>query len=394
MDVTSQVKLLIKDAIGFRRHLHQHPELSFKEVQTQAYIKSTLSRYGMDAHFMPSAKGLVYIIGNNPTKHTQCLLIRADMDALPIQELTTIPFKSTVPKIMHACGHDIHMTVVAFTAIIMKQLHTQWAGSLKVIFQPGEEVLPGGASLMIEEGVLQNPKVDHAMALHVLPGLESGKVGFFQGPYMASSDELHVSVNGRGGHAALRKQLNDPVIASSDFIVQLHNRFNLTELKIPTVVSIGKVTADGATNVIPDTVQLKGTIRTRDEKWRIKVHNIIAELAAAVASQYGVEIKVEIIKGYPSLENDSAFTQQNELIAQQVLGAENVVKLEPRMTAEDFAFFTQHVPSCFFRIGTGFSNKPNAEVHSPYFEANETSIEIGIRTLTSLCLHYFNHNSF
>jgi amidohydrolase len=394
MDVISQVKLLVTDAIGFRRHLHQHPELSFKEVQTQAYIKSTLSRYGMDEYYVPSDQGLVYNIGSYPSTHTPCLLIRADMDALPIQELTSIPYKSVFPKIMHACGHDIHMTVVAFTAIIMKQLQTQWNGSLKVIFQPGEEVLPGGASLMINEGVLQNPKVDHALALHVLPGLEAGKVGFLKGPYMASSDELHVSVKGRGGHAALCNQLNNPVLASSDFIVQLHNRFNPTQLEIPTVVSIGKVIAEGATNVIPDTVQLKGTIRTRDEKWRTKVHHIINELAAAVALQYDIEIKIEIIKGYPSLVNDIAFTQQNEHVAQHLLGAENVIQLEPRMTAEDFAYFTQQVPSCFFRIGTGFSNQHNAEVHSPYFEVNETSIETGIRTLTSLCLNYFNHNSF
>lgn len=391
MDIAPLVNALLNDAIAFRRYLHQHPELSFQEVNTQAYIKSTLQRYGLDEHFKPTSQGLVYTISNSKTTHAPCLLIRADMDALPIQELAPLTFKSIHPKIMHACGHDVHMTIVAFTAIILKQLQTQWNGCLKVIFQPGEEVLPGGASLMIDEGVLLNPKVDHAMAVHVLPGLQSGKVGFLAGAYMASSDELHVTVKGRGGHAALRKQLRDPVFASSDFIIKLHNTFNKPDCEIPTVVSIGNVIADGATNVVPDLVHLKGTIRTRDENWRMQVHEAIQEIAKDVASQFEVEVNMQIIKGYPCLTNDVQFTQQNMRYAQHLLGNENVVELEPRMTAEDFSYFTHHVPSCFFRIGTGYSDVQNAEVHSPYFEVNESSIETGIKTLATLCLQYFRH---
>ena len=389
MDLQTRVNTLLNRAIEVRRHLHQNPELSFQEHATQAYLKALLAEYGLSSCLQNTQHGLVYCLHSGVQINDACLLLRADMDALPIQEQTELTFRSQNTNVMHACGHDVHMTVVAFTAIIMKQLTGTWQGTLKIIFQPGEEVLPGGASLMIQEGVLENPRVTHAMAIHVQPSLITGTLGFCSGSYMASSDELRFNVKGRGGHAALRQMLKDPVLAASELIVKLNERFQSECNTIPTVLSIGRVEAAGATNVIPDQVHLEGTLRTRDELWRKQAHEIIKDLVKSVSDTHELEIDLDLRSGYPCLINDASFTHQNFLAAQQILGSNKVVEVPPRMTAEDFSYFTQRVPSCFFRLGTGYASKENPEVHSPRFEVDEQSIYTGIFALTSMCLNHF-----
>jgi amidohydrolase len=374
------------EVVSFRRHLHQHPELSFQEFKTSEYVCAVL-----DKHHITYTKGIVktgivaIIEGKNPTKKT--ILLRADLDALPIEEQNNIDYKSQNIGVMHACGHDAHTASVLGTAIILNQVKNEFEGTVKIMFQPGEEVLPGGSSLMIKEGVLQNPTVDVAIAQHVFPSMEVGKVGFREGMYMASTDELHITITGKGGHAAMAGDYNNPLVVAAHIITEIEKQFPFaidaegvarnTQNNIPTVIAFGKIEGKGATNVIPETVYLAGTFRTMDEAWRKDVKAKITDIINSVAIKYNTKADINIMDGYPFLTNDALTTKHCKQAAIDYLGKENVEDLPLRMTAEDFAYITQQVPSCFFRLGTGNKSKGiTSGVHTSTFDIDENALEI------------------
>jgi amidohydrolase len=377
--------------VTVRRHLHQHPELSFNEFKTSAFIQQQLTEAGITFTSGHVKTGIIALIrGKNPGKKT--LLLRADMDALPIEEKNTVPYKSLSAGVMHACGHDVHSACALGAAFILNDLKSEWEGTVKIMFQPGEEVLPGGASLMIEEGALENPKVDKAIALHVFPNMEAGKVGFKSGMYMASTDELYLTVYGKGGHAAMPGDYVNPLIIASEILLEINNFFmkpgalkNTGGENIPTVVAFGKIEGKGATNVIPEKVEIAGTFRTMDEPWRATAHQNLQEIVKRYSEKYKINSELKIEKGYPFLVNDVAFTNACFSVAQAYLGEDNVEELPLRMTAEDFAFISQKVPSCFFRLGTGNAKQGiTSGVHTPTFNIDESALETGMGLLASL----------
>lgn len=386
--------------VATRRHLHQHPELSFEEFKTSEYIRNALSTANISFTFGHVKTGIIALIaGKNPDKQT--LLIRGDMDALPIHEKNEVSYRSQNDGVMHACGHDVHSACVLGAALVLHDLREHFEGTVKIMFQPGEEVLPGGASLMIKEGALEKPKVDKAIALHVFPEMETGELGFRKGMYMASTDELYVTVTGKGGHAAMPAQYKNPLIAAADFLVCVNERFMSTraqtilqEKELPTVIAFGKIEALGATNVIPEKLSIAGTFRTMNEKWRAEVHQTLLEIAAELSAKHNQKIVLRIEKGYPFLVNDEEFTQRCSDAAVELLGQEQVRELPLRMTAEDFAFISQKVPSCFFRLGTGnVARGLTSGVHTATFDIDERALLTGVQALSWLCLSELNHPS-
>ena len=375
-----------KDVVEFRRHIHQHPELSFQEFKTSEFVCSILDKHSISYTKGIVKTGVVAIIeGKNPSKKT--ILIRADLDALPIEEKNSVKYISKNSGVMHACGHDAHTASVLGTAIILNELKSEFEGTVKIMFQPGEEVLPGGASLMIKEGVLQNPKVDVAIAQHVFPSMEVGKVGFRSEMYMASTDEIHITVTGKGGHAAMAGEYNNPILVAATIIKEIEKQFPFviddegvsrnTNNTIPTVIAFGKIEGKGATNVIPETVYLAGTLRTMDELWRNEVKEKIKQISNDVCQIYKVKIDLNIIDGYPFLSNDIAVTNLCKQAAVEYLGQENVEDLPLRMTAEDFAHISQVIPSCFYRLGTGNKLKGiTSGVHTATFDIDEDALKI------------------
>ena len=386
----SEIKLLSKEIfneiISVRRHIHKHPELSFKEYKTSEFVCSILDKHKITYTKNIVETGIIAIIeGNNPTKKT--ILLRADLDALPIEEENNVNYKSINAGIMHACGHDVHSASVLGTAMILNKLKTTFNGTIKIMFQPGEEVLPGGASLMIEAGVLQNPIVDLAIAQHVFPSMEVGKVGFRSGMYMASTDELHITINGKGGHAAMPAEYINPLNAASAIIQEIEKEFPFyfdedgvsknSHNHIPTVVAFGKIEGKGATNIIPASVYLAGTFRTMDETWRAEVKEKIKSIILSVCEKYKATADINIENGYPFLVNDIELTARCKALAIDYLGKENVEDLTLRMTAEDFSYITQKVPSCFYRLGTGNKEKGITNgVHTSTFDIDEKALEI------------------
>lgn len=370
-----------------RRHLHMHPELSFKEYQTVAFVKQQLESIGI-THITPRANtGLeVLIEGKNPSK--KVIALRADMDALPITEANEVPYKSQNIGVMHACGHDVHTTCLLGVAQILHQLKDEFEGTVKLLFQPGEEKLPGGASLMIQEGVLQNPNVSNVIGQHVMPLIPVGKVGFRSGLYMASTDEIYVTIKGKGGHGAMPHLCVDPVVVMAQLINALQTVVSRTANPIiPSVLSFGKVIANGATNVIPNEVYMEGTFRTLDEKWRSEAHERMLGIADGIAKANGASIHFDIRKGYPFLMNDPIITERAKQAAIEFLGNENVLDLDIWMAAEDFAYFSQAAPSCFYRLGTRNQEKGIVSgVHTPTFDIDENALEIGTGLMTWLAL--------
>lgn len=378
---------------GVRRHLHANPELSFQEYKTSEYIQKQLKEAGIEFTTGHVKTGIIAMIkGKNPTKKT--ILLRGDMDALPIEEKNKVEYCSKNKGIMHACGHDVHSACALGAAFILNELKNEFEGTVKIVFQPGEEVLPGGASLMIKEGLLENPKVDKAIALHVFPSMETGKVGFRSGMYMASTDELYLTVNGKGGHAAMVNEYVNPLLIASEILLEVNRKFmSQNALKgskgenIPTVVAFGKIEGKGATNVIPDQVEIEGTMRTMNEEWRKEIHLDLKSIVKEISAKYKIDSEIRIEHGYPFLVNDEKFTQSCMKNAQEFLGQEKVEELPLRMTAEDFAFITQKVPSCFFRLGTGNKEKGiTSGVHTATFDIDENALEIGMGLMASLCI--------
>ena len=384
-------KNYLQETIAIRRHLHAHPELSFHEYNTSDFIASKLKEYGIPFQQGMVKTGIVALIeGKNPTKKITAL--RGDMDALPIIETNTCDYRSQNEGVMHACGHDVHSASLLVAAKILNELKDEFEGTVKLIFQPGEEKLPGGASLMIAEGVLENPKPQIIFAQHVFPGMETGKVGFRSGMYMASTDELYLTVKGKGGHAAMPADYNNPLLIAAAVLQKLNEEFMEKEQVAPTVLAFGKIIGNGATNVIPDEVKIEGTFRTMNESWRKEAHEKMKAIAAAVAEKMKGSAELNVEHGYPFLVNDEQTTTKARAAAEQYLGKENVEELPMRMTAEDFAFFSQQVPACFYRLGTGNKAKGiTSGVHTSTFDIDESALEIGTGLMAWLVVNELSH---
>ena len=373
------------EVVEIRRYIHKNPELSFKEHKTSAYIKSILKGWEIPFTEDIADTGVVVLLeGNNPNSKT--LALRADFDALPITEENEIEYCSVNKGVMHACGHDAHTASMLGAIKILNSLKQEWEGSIKFIFQPAEEMLPGGAQQMIKEGVLENPKVEKMIGQHVFPNLEVGKVGFRPGKYMASTDELHITIKGKGGHAALPSQYNNPLLAAAKLITDLDESFQ-KDKELPSVLAIGFVEGLGATNVIPEQVNLKGTLRAMDEEFRANAHKRMLAISTTIAQTYQVEIDFDIRKGYPCLVNDEELTNKSIAFAKEYLGSENVIDLPVRMTAEDFAYFSHEVPSTFYRLGTANKSKGIIHgLHTSRFNIDEQSLKIGMGLMAYLAI--------
>src|SRR6201985_1458775 len=318
---------IFNDVVANRRHLHSHPELSFHEVETSAFVARKLEEMGLEYHKMADTGLVALIQGEKPSD--QVVALRADMDALPITEANDVPYKSQNNGVMHACGHDAHTSSLLGTAKILTELRSEFGGTVKLIFQPAEERIPGGASLMIKEGVLENPKPHAVLGQHVMPLIDAGKVGFRAGKYMASTDELYVTVKGKGGHGAQPQQNIDPVIITAHILTALQTIVSrYADPKLPSVLSFGKVIANGATNVIPNEVYLEGTFRTMDEVWRKEAHIKMKKLAEGIAESMGGSCEFNIMHGYPFLINEPVLTASARGFAEDYLGKENVLDLD------------------------------------------------------------------
>lgn len=364
------------DTIAVRRHLHAHPELSFEEHATGAYIADRLREMGIAVRTGIAGTGVIGTIEGRGPGRTVCL--RADIDALPIQEETGLPYASRNPGVMHACGHDVHTAMVLAAGRILQELCTEWEGTVLLLFQPGEEKIPGGASLVLKEGALKDPAPDAILGQHVTPELEVGKVGFHAGPFMASSDELYLTVKGRGGHAAQPEKLIDPIQIAARLLIVLKDEFKAWAKGRPSVLGFGRVIADGATNVVPNEVRIAGTLRTFDEALRAEAHEWLTQKADALCRSHGGSCDVEVRKGYPVLVNDEALTGRMRAAAVEFLGADQVVEMPRRMGSEDFAFYTQVMPGSFHRLGTGNPKKGEAPgLHTPTLMIPEESLAIG-----------------
>ncbi|MCL4283153.1 MAG: amidohydrolase [Flavobacteriales bacterium] len=375
-----QVRALVQaqhlDTIAIRRHLHARPELSFQEHETAAYIADRLRSWGVEVRTGIAGTGVVGVLrgsGDGP-----CVCLRADIDALPIQELADVPFRSQVPGVMHACGHDVHTAMVLAAGRILHGLRGAWPGTVLLLFQPGEEKIPGGASLVLKEGALADPAPAAILGQHVTPELEVGKVGFHAGPFMASSDELYLTVKGRGGHAAQPDKLVDPILIAARLLLALKEEFEAWRGDRPLVLAFGRLVADGATNVVPDEVHIAGTLRTFDERLRAEVHAWLPQRAGEFCVALGGACHTEVRHGYPVLVNHDDLTNRIRMAAVEFLGADNVVDMPRRMGSEDFAFYSQVMPASFHRLGTGNPRKgPAPGLHTPHLVIPEEAMAIG-----------------
>jgi amidohydrolase len=389
--VKNLAKEYLPEIISLRRHLHMHPELSTLEHNTAAFVCEKLREYGIPFESGVGGNGIVATL-RGIESGSRMIALRADMDALPIQEENEAPYKSINPGVMHACGHDVHMASLLGTARILNQLKSTFKGSIRFIFQPSEEKFPGGALAMIRDGVLENPVPYRIFGQHVLPALEAGRIGLKAGRYMASTDEIYLTVIGKGGHAATPELNVDPVLIASHIVVALQQVVSRNaNASIPTVLSFGRFIAEGQTNVIPDIVKINGTFRTFDEEWRAAAHGKITEIARGIATSMGGSCEVNIAKGYPFLVNDGDATMLTKKLAIDYLGEENVVDLEQRMTAEDFAYYSQLIPSCFYRLGTGNEAKGiTANLHTSTFDVDEQSLETGMGLMAWIALNHLH----
>ncbi len=390
MNLEKEIKKLAEkyfsEIVDIRQYLHKYPELSFNEIKTSEFIASKLSELDI-----PFKKGyakngiLAQIEGNNPESRT--IALRADMDALPVNEENDIDYKSHNNGVMHACGHDVHMASMLGTVKILNELKDYFEGTILVVFQPAEEKLPGGAKLMLDEGIFDEKKPDIIIAQHVFPDMNTGSVGFREGMYMASADEIYITVKGKGGHAAMPKKITNTVLVASEIIVELHKEINSDKNIIPTILNFGKVIAQGATNVIPNEVNIEGTFRTMNEEWRADTHNRITNIAEYIAKKSNATCIVDIKKGYPFLINDIEVTKNAKLLAKEFLGNKKVEELDIRMTAEDFAFFSQKYPSTFYRLGTASGENFINTLHSSKFNIDENALRVGMGTMAYIAMN-------
>ena len=364
--------------IAIRHHLHAHPELSYKEFETSQFIQQKLSGWNIEHKIMATTGVVGLIKGKNHDK--RIIALRGDMDALPITEENTVEYKSQNVGVMHACGHDVHSTCLLGAAKILNETKDDWEGTVKLIFQPGEERNPGGASIMIKEGVLEDPKLQAIFALHVHPGLPVGKLSFRSGMVMASADEIYITIKGKGGHAASPHLTTDTILIASHLIISLQQIISRNNDPFnPSVLSITSVKGGNTTNVIPSEVKLMGTFRAMNEEWRFKAHELIKKQSTELVYAMGGEIDITIDVGYPFVLNNEKLTSTAWLSAEEYAGKENIEQTELRMGAEDFAYYSHQIPACFFRLGVGNIQKQiTSGVHTPKFNIDESAIEIGM----------------
>jgi amidohydrolase len=388
--LVNEIKRLAKEihskVIANRRHIHSHPELSFCEYETAAFIKSKLDALGISWQPMANTGVVALIKGDKPSD--QVVALRADIDALPITETNTFNFISQNRGVMHACGHDAHTSSLLGTAHILQSLKSNFGGTVKLIFQPGEEKVPGGASLMIKEGVLENPKPIAVIGQHVMPSIECGKISVRRGKFMASMDEIQVVVRGKGGHAAQPSENIDPVLIASHIIVALQQIVSrMARPDIPTVLSFGKVIANGAFNIIPDEVTMDGTFRTLDETWRDEAHQRMTKMATSIAESMGGSCDFNIIRGYPYLVNNETLADEIINFSKEYLGRENVLNQDIWMAAEDFAYYSQVADSCFYLLGVGNQKKGIiSSLHTSTFNIDEDALSFSTGLMAYITL--------
>jgi amidohydrolase len=376
--IKSLAKEYKQEFIDVRHHLHAHPELSYQEFETSAFVQRKLKELGISFTVMAGTGVVALIEGKNPS--SRVIALRADMDALPIHEENNIPYRSTREGVMHACGHDVHTTCLLGAAKILNQLKEDWQGTVKLIFQPGEERNPGGASIMIKEGVLENPKPQCIFGLHVHPGLQLGKLSFRSGKVMASADELYITVKGKGGHAASPHLTVDPILIASHLVLSLQQIISRNRNPHhPSVLSITSFNGGTTTNVIPDEVKLMGTFRAMDEEWRFAAHELIKRTATKLVESMGGTLDLHIDIGYPTVYNNEALNNKARAKAEEFMGSNNVEETELRMGAEDFGYYSQQIPGCFYRLGVMNQEKGiTSGVHTPTFNIDEDAIETGM----------------
>ncbi len=382
--IRSSAKALYTKVKGYREHIHAHPELSYEEHETMQFVSSVLTQLGIPHSTGVGGTGIVAIIrGTHHTEGQSCVALRADLDALPIHEANDVPYKSIVDGVMHACGHDVHTSVLLGAAEILNEIRNDLPQPVKLIFQPGEEKNPGGATYMIRDGALENPKVDRIFALHVFPDMEVGNVGFKEGLYMASCDEIHLTIHGKGGHGATPHQCIDPIFVGAEIVTSLQQIVSRKcDPKTPCVLSFGHFEALGATNVIPSEAKLKGTFRTMNEPWREEALQLIENSIQHIAAASGATVTLEISRGYPYLENHPETTAAMREIAQEHLGNSRVEALPIRLTAEDFSYYSQEVPACFFRLGVRNEAKGiTFGVHHPKFDIDPEALIVGMEMM-------------
>jgi amidohydrolase len=375
------------NAIANRRHLHTYPELSFREHKTIAFIAEKLKE--LDIPFEKKTEtGIVALLQGGQSASDQIIALRADIDALPIRELNEVEYRSKNEGVMHACGHDVHTSSLLATAGILSHMRNEFSGTVKFIFQPGEELIPGGASLMIKAGALDNPRPSGIIGQHVMPEMPAGKVGFRSGKYMAGHDDIYVTVKGKGGHGAMPQLTIDPVLIACHIITALQQIVSrCSSPLIPSVLSFGKIIANGATNVIPDEVHIEGTFRTLDEEWRAEAHRKMEKMAVAIAEGMGGSCEFEIRKGYPVLVNEEKITATTRGHAEEFLGKANVLDLDIWMAAEDFAFYSREMDACFYRLGVrNDARNITSGLHTATFDADESSLETGSGLMAYLAL--------
>jgi len=377
--IKNKVSENFSEVVALRRHFHQNPELSWEEFQTAEFICKKLEEYGIPYRKGIAGTGITGLI-HGKQSGSGCIALRTDMDALPITEQNDNEYKSAFTGKMHACGHDVHMSCLLGSAKILNGMKDQFAGIVKLIFQPSEETYPGGATTMIRQGILENPRPDYILAQHVINTLDAGDIGMKGGPYMASTDEIFITVRGKGGHAATPDQIVDPILIASHIIVAVQQVVSRNaDPNIPTVVSFGKIIGDGRTNIIPDEVSIEGTIRTYDETWRKGIHEIIRKLATSIGEGMGAHCDFRVSHGYPFLNNDPILTRRLEELAKDYLGKAHVKEIEKRMTAEDFAYFAEKIPSCLYRLGISNHSKGiSSNLHTATFDVDERSFETGV----------------
>lgn len=374
------------DVVAFRRHLHAYPELSFEEHETSAFVKRELDRLGIPWKAVAGTGVLAWVTGALPSD--EVVAVRADMDALPVQELNKVPYASQRPNIMHACGHDFHTSSLLGTARIIQSLREDFRGTVKFFFQPGEEVIPGGASHMIRDGVLENPRVQAVIGQHGMPRIEAGKIGIRKGKHMASMDSLFVRIIGRGGHGAQPHLNIDPVLIASHVIIALQQIVSrMAHPGDPTVLSFGKVIANGAINVIPDEVYMEGTFRAMNETWRNEAHARMKKMAEHIAEAMGGRCEFTIQRGYPFLVNEEKLTEEVKKFAVEYLGEENVLEEDIWMAAEDFAYYSQVADSCFYLCGVGNKERGiQSSLHTPTFDIDENALALSTGLMAYIAL--------
>lgn len=385
--IKTLAKQYANEFIEVRHHLHAHPELSYQEFETSKFIQSKLKEFGIDFEIKATTGVVAIIKGKNP--ESRVIALRADMDALPIQEENNVDYKSQNNGVMHACGHDVHSTILLGAAKILNEIKTDFEGTLKLIFQPGEEKNPGGASLMIKEGVLSNPTPQGILALHVHPELSIGKLSFRKGRVMASADEIYITIKGKGGHAAAPHLTTDTILIASHLVIALQQIISRNKNPLsPSVLTISSFQGGHTTNVIPSEVKLMGTFRAMDEQWRYKAHELIKKVSTELVHSMGGEIDLIIDIGYPTVDNDNSLTDAAWKLADDFMGKENILETEIRMGAEDFGYYTQQIPGCFYRLGVRNEAKGIIHgVHTPKFNIDESAIETGIGMMAWLAVN-------